>query len=129
MKKLQNLFVFILGAISLGCVSAWAQGSLTPPGLPGPTMKTLDQVQPRTPISTLPFQIKNPGSYYLTTNLVLAKGSTGISISADNVTIDLNGFTMSGSSNSAVAIVVDEQKSLSVKNGSIRNWTNAIDAA
>ena len=30
------------------------QGSLTPPGAPGETMKTLAQVEPRTPISSLP---------------------------------------------------------------------------
>jgi hypothetical protein len=41
-----------------------AQGSLTPPpGAPAPTMKTLDQIEARTPISSAPFTISAPGSY------------------------------------------------------------------
>jgi hypothetical protein len=31
-------------------LSAFAQGPLTPPGAPAPTMKTLDQVEPRIPL-------------------------------------------------------------------------------
>jgi hypothetical protein len=30
--------------------SAFPQGSLTPPGTPAPTMKTLEQIEPRTPV-------------------------------------------------------------------------------
>ncbi len=47
--------------------SLHAQGPLAPPGAPAPTFKTLQQVEPRTPISALPFTISQPGSYYLTT--------------------------------------------------------------
>lgn len=43
-----------LGCFSLQILSADAQGSLTPPGAPGPTMLSLSQVEPRTPISSLP---------------------------------------------------------------------------
>jgi hypothetical protein len=59
----------LLSACSLQPSALLAQGSLTPPGPPGPTMKTLDQVEPRQPISSLPYTISAPGSYYLTTNL------------------------------------------------------------
>ena len=45
------------------------QGSLTPPGAPGETMKALAQVEPRTPISSLPYTISESGSYYVTGNL------------------------------------------------------------
>ena len=31
-----------------------AQVTLTPPGAPAPTMRTLDQIEPRTPISSVP---------------------------------------------------------------------------
>ena len=48
---------------------AGAQGPLTPPGAPAPTMKTLAQVEPRIAITNVPFTINRPGSYYLTTNL------------------------------------------------------------
>jgi len=73
--------------------SAFAQGALTPPGAPAPTMKTLAQIEPRTPISA-PFTITRPGSYYLTTNLSVTSGDA-IVINTNQVTLDLNGFTIS----------------------------------
>ena len=80
----------VVGAVS----SAWAQGSLTPPGAPNPGMRTLMQVEPRVPIRTAPYTITESGSYYLTTNLVST--GDGITIQADDVTLDLMGFTISG---------------------------------
>src|SRR6185295_16428367 len=74
--------------------TALAQGPLTPPGAPAPTMKTLDQVEARTLISSAPFTISQPGSYYLTANLTVSSGNA-ITIAASGVTLDLNGFTIS----------------------------------
>src|ERR1051325_3438226 len=71
-----------------------AQGSLTPPGAPAPTLKTLDQVEPRTPISSVPFTITNSGSYYLTASLNVTNGDA-ITIATNGATLDLNGFTLS----------------------------------
>ena len=74
-----------------------AQGSLTPPGVPAPTMKTLAQIEPRTPISVLPFTISAPGAYYLTTNLAVSTGNA-ITIAANGVTLDLGGWTIASTS-------------------------------
>ena len=81
---------------------AFSQGELTPPpGAPAPTMKTLDQIEARTPIpegtpSWDPgphFIITQPGSYYLTGNVEVGAGH-GIVINSSNVTLDLNGFAL-----------------------------------
>jgi hypothetical protein len=43
-----------------------------------------------------PYQITQSGSYQLTGNLVVPANTDGIDILANNVTLDLNGFTISG---------------------------------
>ena len=108
-------------------ILALAQGPITPPGPPGPTMKTLAQVQPRTPISALPFFINTPGSYYLTTILTGIPGTNGITIAANDVSIDLNGFGLFGVAGSVDGILVgltgfDAYTNIAVANGTIRDW-------
>ena len=99
-----------------------AQGSLTPPGAPAPTMKTLQQVEPRVPISSAPFTITQPGSYYLTTNLTVS-GGNAITIAANGVTLDLNGFTISSTANpaSGTAVLIGSgPRDITILNGFIR---------
>jgi len=43
-----------------------------------------------------PFAISQPGSYRLTSNVVVPSGATGITASADDVRLDLNGFSLIG---------------------------------
>jgi hypothetical protein len=110
---------------------AFSQGSLTPPGAPAPTMKTLQQIEPRTPISSLPFAINASGSYYLTSNLTQSGSAAGITISADNVTVDLGGFALIGvlSGTAAGVAVPVAHKNVEVRNGTIRNWNGGGVAA
>jgi hypothetical protein len=89
-----------LSATSSQVLTTFAQGSLTPPGGPAPTMKSLAQIEPRTPIASAPFTISAPGSYYLTTNLAITSGNA-VTINASHVTLDLNGFTISSSDTGA----------------------------
>ena len=102
--------------------SAFPQGSLAPPGAPAPTMKTLAQIEPRTPISALPFAITQGGSYYLTTNLT-GGASGGITISANGVTLDLMGFELVGGTGSGI-LVSGSRNNLTVRNGTVRNWSD-----
>ena len=99
-----------------------AQGSLTPPGPPALTMKTLQQVEPRVPISSAPFTISQPGSYYLTTNLTVS-GGNAITIAANGVTLDLNGFTIASTAPSATGYGIyinSGLRDIAIQNGHIQ---------
>ena len=108
-------------------LSMLAQGSLTPPGAPGPTMLTLSQVEPRTPIGGMPFSITNSGSYYLTTNYSGAAGA--IVILTNNVALDLNGFTLAGNGSNYGIYVNQSWTNITVRNGILQNWNVALYAA
>jgi hypothetical protein len=106
-------------ATILASTGAFAQGSLTPPGAPAPTFKTLQQVEPRTPISSA-FTIMAPGSYYLTTNISPASGDA-ITISANDVTLDLNGFVITAGTAGRGIVVPGAQRNISIRQGVVRN--------
>ena len=94
-------------------------------------MKTADQIEPRTIVNavntpgngTSLFIISQPGSYYLTTNLVGVSGKNGIEILANNVTLDLNGFALLGVSGSVSGIdIPSAQTNVVVRNGTVNGW-------
>jgi parallel beta-helix repeat protein len=108
-----------------------AQGSLTPSGPPAASMLTLSQVEPRTPVDathtpgngTVEFAITNAGSYYLTTNLFGVSGNGGIGIYTNNVTLDLDGFSLQGGSAGLVGVqAFSGTTNVIVRNGLISGW-------
>jgi hypothetical protein len=117
--KIQILVALVVSFFIL-LRSSFGQGALTPPGAPAPTFKTLQQVEPRTPISSAPLTISSPGSYYLTTNLTVAT-SNAITIVANNVTLDLSGFVITSTSltPAGAAIVIMGSTNVTIFNGSI----------
>src|SRR6185295_2010419 len=85
--------------------TALTAGPLNPPaGSPGSTFKTLTEVEPRTVINLANtpgdfnsvYRITSPGSYYVDHNLAGSPGKHCIEIEADNVTLDLTGFALTG---------------------------------
>ena len=131
--------------ISLGLLyiggHVFGQGSLTPPGIPAPTMKKLDEIEPRTNLQGMPapfgvdttnasyhFIINQPGSYYLSANVVVTKPN-GILISVDGVTLDLNGFQISRSVASGLGIQISAGRHpITIRNGSIKGFSHGIDS-
>ncbi|MEC9372726.1 MAG: hypothetical protein VYC34_02745, partial [Planctomycetota bacterium] len=109
---------------ALGVAAGAFAGPLDPPpGPPAPTQKTLQQMEPRIPIESLPVVINNPGSYYFTGDLIGVNGANGIVINASNVSIDLCGFTMTGVPGSGDGVVVNQTRdNITVVNGTIREW-------
>jgi parallel beta-helix repeat protein len=91
-------------------------------------MKPLDQVEPRMAITSLPYTISTSGSYYLVKNLSHTGSGTAITISANDVTLDLCGFELSGAS-SADGIAPGGRSNVIIKNGTIRGFNFQINEA
>ena len=137
-NTLQNLA--ILSAAILATTEAGrAQGALTPTGAPAPSMRTLLQIEPRTPVDATHtagdansiFRISTPGSYYLTGNLTFtprlgdSSQQSCIEIQSNDVTLDLNGFRISNGAgtNGLNGIIVNgNYKAITIKNGTVTGW-------
>lgn len=76
-----------------------------------------------------PVTINSPGSYRLSGNLTAPAGSAGIVIAADGVTIDMNGFTLSGQPGPGIVGIHDLTQSrsrIAIHNGSVTGFNSSI---
>lgn len=136
--------IFRCGGIAVALLSitggALAQGSLTPPGAPAPTMRTLEEIHataaepPHAGIAinaqntpgtdTAMFVISVPGRYYLTDSFTAEEGKSGIELLTGNVHIDLNGNTLTGSATSQDGIYgPGTVNNVTIENGTLSGWT------
>jgi len=81
-----------------------------------------------TKITSLPYEIKNPGFYYLTKNLTTT--GDGIYVNTSDVTLDLMGFKLQGPGSintTANGISLGTNvRNVEIRNGTLRSWDVAI---
>jgi hypothetical protein len=85
---------------------------------------------PVLPILAVPFTIVAPGRYALLESVatILAAGAA-IRIDADNVDLDLRGFTIrnsAGSTNQALGVASSQHKNVSVRNGTLAGFFTGV---
>src|SRR5215831_14090700 len=124
--------------IAAGLVIA---GPLNPPvGPVASSYKTLSDVEPRTGVSVAntpgdagsQFKITQPGSYYLTADVPPVAGLAGVTIAADHVTLDLNGFNIAGGSQGILVSAPPNgtRTDIAIRHGSITGCAaNGVSAA
>lgn len=121
----------VMIAAVLATVVWVSAGDLNPPPGPiSPTQRTPIGVNttPGDPLSQ--FKITQPGSYYLTGNIIGAVGMHGIEIDSSGVTLDLMGFDLVGVVGSLDGIhVTNSIENIAVINGSARNWNKGVDVS
>lgn len=106
------LFLFTSGQL-------FGQGALSPGAGPAPVMRSLDQIEPRILIHELPYTITESGAYALAGPLQAS--GTGITVAAHRVTLDLQGFQISGVG-SGTGIEVQDVSGVSIRNGILDNF-------
>ena len=73
-----------------------------------------------------PVILNEPGSYRLTGDLSAPPGVDGVRIETDNVTLDLNGFSLSGGGGPiADGILIGGSKNVEIRNGTVRGFSRA----
>lgn len=136
MRKIKaKVVVGVLALVALVvCSLSGYAGKLEPSASPGPTMKTLDEVEARTPIhaADLPFTINKSGSYYLAEDITFTTMNTNaITIEANDVTIDLNGFKIKGPASGTTGIGISQSAtgfvSATVMNGTVLKFQDGIN--
>jgi len=79
-----------------------------------------------------PYTITQPGSYKLSGNpTVVAPNTDGIDINADNVTLDLNEFVISGPGNGPIvgSGISSRKLNITVKNGTVTGFPTGVNLA
>ncbi len=126
---------------AFGSAALIAQPSIDPPAGPieesgrfGTVIELTQATAPGDADSV--FKITSPGSYILTSDVEIPEGFLGIEIASDDITIDLNGYTLRGPAqgsraNTGVGVTPNPQASivysgLKLRNGTIRNVERGV---
>lgn len=116
MKRTLSAAIFLAAATSL----AWATSA-------GAVDGVIEINQAKVLASSgFPYVISTPGSYRLTGNLSVSGAHDGIDVNASGVTIDLNGFSISGPGTGANTDGINVgagASAVTVKNGTVTSFT------
>lgn len=94
-----------------------------------PSTSVLADTTVCTPITSVPFTAAQPGVYCLDRNLTAAAGASyAIQITSDDVSVDLNGYTLSGSNGSGTGITAQgvNRRNVTVRNGTVRAFAVGV---
>jgi hypothetical protein len=131
----------LVGISALAAITAKASaGPLNPPsGAVAPSGRTTDEIFNKIPSGgagdgrtaifggTFPVSITTSGSYVLTGWVNVGPTSVGISINADNVTLDLNGYAVGSSSATGTGIVVNSGlRGVTIRNGHVFGFASGV---
>ena len=123
-KQKTRLVVSLLALGSILTFLAFCMAGDSDPGVPSEP-PILAEAQP---IPGLPYTINQPSSYYFTQNLSHTDRYTNaIEVNADNVTIDLAGYSLIGpsaTSGTSNGIHMNGRKNVEIRNGTITGFGN-----
>ncbi len=126
MKTKRRVMKLVLSLLAIGSTLTFIAFCLADESKPGTPSKPVVQSEAQ-PISELPFKITESGSYYLTQNLTHTDRYTNaIEVDANNVTIDLGGYSLIGPTTSynetCCGIFMDMHSNVEIRNGTITNF-------
>jgi Right handed beta helix region len=120
-KQMKIQVLFALSTVLAGVLSGaaictvYAQGGQVREIGLAPASKSPDTAVQTSSEVQLPIRITEPGNYRLNTNLVGITPNTVISIESSDVTLDLNGFSISGGGPG----IVGSGRNIAISNGSV----------
>ena len=113
----------LVGVVLLGGQAAWADDGFYVISVGGGV---------GTKITSVPYTISNPGFYYFGGNLTYTGTGSAISITADNVTLDLMGFSLTGGgkeigTNTGISPNNnDNSRNVEIRNGTVSGFTVGV---
>lgn len=138
-NRATNILLVLVLAAGIAVVAMLASGvrggPLDPPAAPGSTNGVRlpgTAIAPPVSPATYPIVLSTPGHYYLTAPLTPPADTGAIRISASDVSLDLGGFTLTGSGTTAVPgiLVFGAQQHIEITHGAVRSFPgDGISAA
>lgn len=128
MKKLTYGLGVAIATVGVLCLAVvFRENPVSAQGPSSPSASPRIVCDSRIEISTMPFEITESGSYYLSRDFEASAG--GIRVLVGNVVIDLNGFRLQGDGSATVGIELSPGiDSVTVKNGILQQWSRGIKA-